>query len=193
MAPSPAARRWAVSLSCRQAVISDARPGRTAETPQEWGYDGNFREVVQTQSGVLSSDTTLVALTIGGNDAGFPLVMQQCALTGCPAEADVQRDIDDTMPEIEDVLEEINNKAPNANFILLGYPQLFNEDAVACVSGVGGAGMGRLNAMARYMAMKQEQLTASMCSRGIPVSYESPDSDFQAAEPAMILRASTRL
>ncbi|GAB2996322.1 hypothetical protein GCM10023080_073070 [Streptomyces pseudoechinosporeus] len=31
MAPSPAARRWEVSLSWRQAVISDVRPGRTAE------------------------------------------------------------------------------------------------------------------------------------------------------------------
>jgi hypothetical protein len=38
---------------------------------ETWGFDGNFHEKFQTDSGVLSSDTTLVMLTIGGNDARF--------------------------------------------------------------------------------------------------------------------------
>ncbi|MFF9172637.1 SGNH/GDSL hydrolase family protein [Streptomyces sp. NPDC014793] len=141
--------------------------------------DGQFHEIAQMKSGVLSADTTLVALTVGGNDAGFPGVMQSCATTGCPAEEDVDRDIDDTMPKIEKTLREIHDQAPNAKIILLGYPQLFNEDSLTCVSGVGGAGMIRVNAMARTMASKQEQMVASLRSAGLPVSYESPDPDFE--------------
>ncbi|MGQ4417457.1 SGNH/GDSL hydrolase family protein [Streptomyces sp. SAS_269] len=140
--------------------------------------DGQFHEMGQIKSGVLSTDTTLVALTVGGNDAGFPGVMQSCATTGCPAEDDVNRDIDNTMPKIERTLREIHDQAPNAKIVLLGYPRLFNEDSLTCVSGVGGAGMIRVNAMAQTMASKQQQLVTSLHSSGLPVSYESPDSDF---------------
>ncbi|WP_444537099.1 golvesin C-terminal-like domain-containing protein [Streptomyces sp. BR1] len=140
--------------------------------------DGQFHEAAQLKSGVLSSDTTLVALTIGGNDAGFPNVVRMCATTGCPSESDVQHDIDGTIPKIQKVLEEIHGKAGNAKIILMGYPQLFDESAVACVSGVGGAGMARLNAMARYMASQQGQLVASLQAKSLPVTYESPDDDF---------------
>ncbi|MGV9901141.1 hypothetical protein ACWDU8_01315 [Streptomyces sp. NPDC003388] len=97
-------------------------------------------------------DTTLVALTIGGNDAGFPSIMQSCALQGCPAEDDIDRAIDETMPKVEKTLREIHLQAPSAKIVLLGYPQLFDEDSLTCVSGAGGAGMIRINAMARTMA-----------------------------------------
>ncbi|MFG3102377.1 SGNH/GDSL hydrolase family protein [Streptomyces sp. NPDC048182] len=141
--------------------------------------DGQFHEMGQIKSGVLSRDTTLVALTVGGNDAGFPSVMQMCATTGCPSEDDVSGDIDDTIPKIEKVLREIHTQAPDAKIILMGYPQLFNEDSLTCVSGVGGAGMIRVNLMARTMADKQEQLVTSLHEAGLPVTYESPDSDFE--------------
>ncbi|GHH77219.1 hypothetical protein GCM10018793_24740 [Streptomyces sulfonofaciens] len=141
--------------------------------------DGEFHEMGQIKSGVLSADTTLVALSVGGNDAGFPSVMQMCATTGCPSEDDVDSDIDHTIPKIEKVLREIHTAAPNAKIVLMGYPQLFDEDVLLCVSGVGGAGMIRVNTMARYMADKQEQLVTSLRTAGLPVGYESPDGDFQ--------------
>ncbi|MCX4907537.1 SGNH/GDSL hydrolase family protein [Streptomyces sp. NBC_00878] len=144
-----------------------------------WGWDGNFREISQIDSGVLSSDTTLAALTIGGNDARFPFVLQMCATSGCPAEADVQRDIDDTMPRVEEVLRQIHGQAPNAKIVLLGYPRLFNADATLCVSGVGGAGMNRINSMAQYMEAKQRQLVQTLKAQQLPVTFESPDGDFE--------------
>ncbi|MDX3456140.1 GDSL-type esterase/lipase family protein [Streptomyces sp. ME02-8801-2C] len=168
-------------VSCSGAHTWQLLPGTpvNGDEVETWGFDGNFHEKFQSESGVLSEDTDLVALTIGGNDAGFPAVMQSCATTGCPAEDSVHADIDDTMPEIEKVLREINSAAPNAKIILLGYPRLFNEDVTLCVSGVGGAGMIRVNNMGEYMESKQQQLVASLKSAGLPVSYESPDSDFE--------------
>ncbi|GAA0617160.1 hypothetical protein GCM10010394_54150 [Streptomyces crystallinus] len=140
--------------------------------------DGQFHEAAQLTSGVLSSDTTLVALTIGGNDAGFPNVVRMCATTGCPSDGDVRHDVDSATPKIQKLLEEIHGRAGNAKIILMGYPQLFDESAVGCASGVGGAGMARLNAMARYMAEKQGELATSLQAKGLPVTFASPDDDF---------------
>ncbi|MFF3162141.1 SGNH/GDSL hydrolase family protein [Streptomyces sp. NPDC003273] len=115
---------------------------------------------------------------IGGNDAGFPSIMQSCALQGCPAEDDIDRAIDETMPKVEKTLREIHLQAPSAKIVLLGYPQLFDEDSLTCVSGVGGAGMIRINAMARTMASAQQQMVTALHASGVPVSCESPDPDF---------------
>ncbi|WP_103513201.1 SGNH/GDSL hydrolase family protein [Streptomyces sp. SM13] len=144
-----------------------------------WDMDGKFREKSQIDSGVLSDDTTLVALTIGGNDAGFPQVMTECATTGCPPEDDVKSDIDDAMSEVEEILRQIHGSAKNAKIVLLGYPRLFNASAITCVSGVGGVGMSRINALADYMTARHTQLVADLEAAKLPVSFESPDSDFE--------------
>lgn len=167
-------------VSCSGAHTWQLMPGTpTSDGKETWGFDGNFHEKFQIESGVLSADTDVVALTVGGNDAGFPAVMESCATTGCPADADVRADIDATMPEVEKVLREIHSVAGNAKIVLLGYPRLFNENVTLCVSGVGGAGMIRINNMGEYMESKQQALVASLKSQGLPVSFESPDSDFE--------------
>ncbi|MFI0989644.1 golvesin C-terminal-like domain-containing protein [Streptomyces exfoliatus] len=145
---------------------------------EKWGFDGNFHERFQIDSGVLSGDTDLVTLTVGGNDAGFPTVMQECATLGCPAESEVHADIDAAMPKIEDVLRRIHSEAGNAKIVLLGYPQIFNENSLTCVSGVGGAGMIRINDNAVYMEGKQRAVVDKLKAEGLPVFFESPDADF---------------
>ncbi|MFG2956661.1 SGNH/GDSL hydrolase family protein [Streptomyces sp. NPDC048291] len=156
-----------------------------ADDEETWGFDGNFHERFQIDSGVLSDDTDLVALTIGGNDAGFPDVMRMCATTGCPSEDDIESDIDDAVSGtqdstgVKDVLNAIHAEAPNADIVLLGYPRIFDENVTLCVSGVGGAGMARVDAMADYMETKQQELVDSLKLQGLPVSFASPDSDFE--------------
>ncbi|CAM5621061.1 SGNH/GDSL hydrolase family protein [Streptomyces canus] len=174
------------NVSCSGArawQVTSGLPSR--DGTETWGFDGNFRERFQVDSGALSGDTDLVALTIGGNDAGFPQVMQECALSGCPAETDVQSDVDDAvfgtpdLPGVKGALDEIHGAAPNAKIVLLGYPRLFNDSVIACVSGIGGVGVVRVNAMADYMEAKQQELVDSLKQQGLPVSFESPDSDFE--------------
>ncbi|MEU2429970.1 hypothetical protein ABZ611_10700 [Streptomyces sp. NPDC007861] len=83
--------------------------------------NGNFHEKTQIDSGVLSADTTLVMLTIGGNDARFDNKIQTCVIEGWPSEASMKADIDNAVSDTRTVLEQIHQKAPNASIHLMGY------------------------------------------------------------------------
>ncbi|RII06988.1 Lipase 1 precursor [Streptomyces sp. YIM 130001] len=167
------------SVDYQDVSCSGARTWQMSGGPKEWGYDGNFREMTQVDSGVLTDATTLVTLTAGGNDAKFADVIRMCATTGCPSDDDVRGDIDSIISDIEDVLRAVNFEASNAKIVLMGYPELFNADAVTCVSGVGGGGMSRINAHARYLETKQKDLVATLKGDGLPVTFESPNADFE--------------
>ncbi|MFF6794487.1 SGNH/GDSL hydrolase family protein [Streptomyces filamentosus] len=150
---------------------------------ETWGTDGNFHERFQVDSGVLSSDTDLVTLTIGGNDAGFPQVMQYCATIACPPEEDVQRGIDGAMPGVESALRRINSETGgHAKILLLSYPQLFNDKSLTCFSSIGvigGTDRARINKNAVYMEAKQRAVVDKLRAEGLPVFFESADADFQ--------------
>ncbi|MCX4981307.1 GDSL-type esterase/lipase family protein [Streptomyces sp. NBC_00572] len=169
------------NVSCSGAQSFQLKTGYPVDQSgnEKWGFDGNFHERFQIDSGVLSGDTDLVTLTIGGNDAGFPTVMQDCVTLGCPAEEDVHKDIDDAMPKIESLLRDIHTAAGGAKIVLLGYPKIFNENSLTCVSGVGGAGMIRINDNAEYMEAKQRAVVDKLKAEGKPIFFESPDGDFE--------------
>jgi hypothetical protein len=106
----------------------------------DWGGDGQFHEISQIDSGALSVDTTLVTLSIGGNDSRFSDLAAACAATDCSDSGYTFGD--DTQPlaqaepalingevrlSIQDVLTDIRAKAPNAKIVLMGYPELFSS------------------------------------------------------------------
>ncbi|WFE41391.1 SGNH/GDSL hydrolase family protein [Micromonospora sp. WMMD998] len=87
-------------------------------------------DVRNSQVGQLSSATTLVTITIGGNDAGFADVMTSCrfgstsscesAVNGAKAFATA------TLPgRLDATYAAIRERAPNARLVVLGYPRLF--------------------------------------------------------------------
>ncbi|MGR6321055.1 SGNH/GDSL hydrolase family protein [Micromonospora soli] len=87
-------------------------------------------DVINSQVGALSSGTTLVTITIGGNDAGFADVMTSCrfgststcenAVNGAKAFATT------TLPgRLDATYAAIRNRAPSARLVVLGYPRLF--------------------------------------------------------------------
>ncbi|MFD8687186.1 SGNH/GDSL hydrolase family protein [Streptomyces sp. NPDC059651] len=143
---------------------------------EHWGYDGNFHEKLQVDSGVLSGDTTLVMLTIGGNDARFDKKIQTCVIDGCASEASMQADIDDAVTATADLMTEIHAAAPNATISLMGYPLLFSRTE-ACSTLVSAAQRVILNDMAQYFEDQQKALAASMSADG--VRYRSPQSAFE--------------
>ncbi|GAA4341250.1 hypothetical protein GCM10023086_77440 [Streptomyces venetus] len=117
----------------------------TQGNPNAWGSDGNFHEKTQIDSGVLSADTTLVMLTIGGNDARFDNKIQTCVMEGCPSETSMKADIDTAVAETRTVLEQVHAQAPNAAISLMGYPLLFSRTQacstlVSVVAGPNGDG-----------------------------------------------------
>ena len=87
--------------------------------------------VVSSQISALSSATTLVSITIGGNDVGFSSVMETCVIfsTGtCVSAIDTaEGKISADLPgELDNVLSAIASRAPNARVVVLGYPDLYD-------------------------------------------------------------------
>jgi len=88
--------------------------------------------VLSGQVQALSARTTLVSLTVGGNDAGFSHVMDACVLqfwdSACQsavsaADAFIAR----TLPgRLDATLQAIRARAPAAKVVVVGYPDLYD-------------------------------------------------------------------
>jgi lysophospholipase L1-like esterase len=93
-------------------------------------------EVNSKQLGPLSSSTSLVTITIGGNDAGFSNVIINCALyyfTCGSAISEANEFIKKKLPSLlETTYKDIRAKATTAKVIVLGYPKLFTKEGATC-------------------------------------------------------------
>ena len=88
-------------------------------------------DVISGQVSALSTATTLVSITIGGNDAGFSSVMETCVLkstSSClSAVATSEAFVTKQLPTLLDAtLQAIRAHAPNAGIVVLGYPDLYD-------------------------------------------------------------------
>lgn len=87
-------------------------------------------DVLNNQLSSLSSTTTMVTITIGGNDAGFADVMTSCrfgSTSNCTnAVNEAKAFATGTLPaRLDRTYAAIRDRAPNARLIVLGYPRLF--------------------------------------------------------------------
>jgi lysophospholipase L1-like esterase len=87
--------------------------------------------VLRTQLAALSTATTLVSITIGGNDVGFSPTLETCILHGqgsCVSAITAdERQIAATLPgRLDTVLAGIRARAPGARVVVLGYPALYD-------------------------------------------------------------------
>jgi lysophospholipase L1-like esterase len=93
-------------------------------------------DVNQKQLGTLSSGTSLVTVTIGGNDAGFSNVIINCALyffTCGSAISEADEFIQKKLPGLlETTYKDIRAKATVAKVVVLGYPKLFTKEGTTC-------------------------------------------------------------
>jgi lysophospholipase L1-like esterase len=127
------------SGSCKRSP--DAYPAKIAAAR---GYSLNFEacsgakttEVNEKQLGRLGSATSLVTITIGGNDAGFSNVIINCALyyfTCGGAINEANEFIAKKLPGLLDATyKDIRAKATTAEVIVLGYPKLFTKEGATC-------------------------------------------------------------
>ena len=88
-------------------------------------------DVLSSQVPALSTSTTLVSITIGGNDAGFASVMETCVLastsTCLNAIATAEAFITTQLPgRLNQTLQAIAADAPNATVVVLDYPELYD-------------------------------------------------------------------
>jgi lysophospholipase L1-like esterase len=108
-------------------------------------------DVIDSQLSALSASTTLVSITIGGNDAGFATVMETCVLeptssclsTVSAAEAFVAG----TLPgRLDATFADIRADAPDATVVVLGYPDLYDLSRSASCIGLSTADRTALDA-----------------------------------------------
>lgn len=95
------------------------------------------------QIDALSAETTVVTLTIGGNDIGFSEVAESCITLNpfshpCldkykPGGKDILAErIAATAPKVAAVLQDIHTFAPLAKIYVLNYPAIFPETGFGC-------------------------------------------------------------
>jgi lysophospholipase L1-like esterase len=88
-------------------------------------------DVLGSQVSALSASTTLVSITIGGNDAGFSSVMETCVLkstSSCvSAVSAAESFVASQLPaKLNTTLQTVRQHAPAARIIVLGYPDLYD-------------------------------------------------------------------
>ncbi|MFF9409343.1 SGNH/GDSL hydrolase family protein [Streptomyces anandii] len=87
-------------------------------------------DVLANQLAPLNSGTSLVSISIGGNDAGFSDVMTTCVLQSdstCISRINTAKAyVDSTLPgKLDNLYSVIRSKAPSAHVVVLGYPRFY--------------------------------------------------------------------
>jgi lysophospholipase L1-like esterase len=93
--------------------------------------------VISSQLSALSSSTTLVSITVGGNDVGFSSIMQTCALQGTSAcvgaVQSAENQAQTVLPGLlNTVYNGIRSHAPTARVVVLDYP-VFYQLGTVCI------------------------------------------------------------
>ncbi|TDB91706.1 SGNH/GDSL hydrolase family protein [Actinomadura sp. KC216] len=170
-----------------------ARSFRFAKGTSFWACSGatindflNGRNGEPSQLGRISADTSLVTLSIGGNDVGFSTVLSGCVVKmpwskGCTRQGeDVAGRMAELRRSLPDLLDKITARAPRARVVLMGYPKAFSE-----VSGVDGdnitvADQRWLNARAydlsRLIRQSAQEADARIAARNGQGSVEFVDA-----------------
>lgn len=127
-----------IGLSLRDATCSGAKTNHMTE-PQSVDPDGPN----PPQFDSLDSTTTVVSLTIGGNDIGFSEVAESCITVNpfshpCLDKYNsggvdqLKARIEATAPKVAAVLQGIHARSPAANIYVLNYPAIFPETGFGC-------------------------------------------------------------
>lgn len=151
------------------------------------GYTLNFRacagatvpDVQSSQLGALSSTTTQVTISVGGNDAGFADVLTECALPAWASNCD--RAVDGAQAFVRDVLPgrlatlygQIRSRAPQARVVVVGYPRVFMGEDCNALTWFSPQEQTRLNATA-------DRLNAVLSTRASAAgfTFANPTSAF---------------
>ncbi len=174
-------------VACSGAVtwqIDGGPTGRSIPTswlePAEYQKgEGQFRHIRQLDSGVLTDDTTLVTLSIGGNDAGFGSIVVECLVSPFGCDPEVVKNVykgkvNDLQARIREVLTRVRDKARNAKIVLMGYPELLSTTRT-CIAAIKPAETAALAELAQHMNQK---LGETVNSLGAQFSFADPRGRF---------------
>ncbi|HEX3790758.1 MAG TPA: SGNH/GDSL hydrolase family protein [Pseudonocardiaceae bacterium] len=141
------------SGSCDRSPESYAALWATAHSASAFDFaacsGARTADVISGQLGGLSSSTNLVTITVGGNDAGFSTVMEDCILetdSGCHSVVtNAENYVQTTLPGLLDTTyADIRGHAPNATVDVLGYPRFYQVGG-SCILGLSDTKRGYIN------------------------------------------------
>jgi hypothetical protein len=215
-AANPGSKDEFYFTACSGAVTTQLTLNAVDSPPTTYDTNGNtdwgtaqdlYGELPQTDQGWLTSKTSLVTMTIGGNDARFSDVITGCilTLTDCTSPTyELTRNSNgavDPQPLIDfeptviglvkahltAVYDAVSALAPNAEIIVLGYPDLFPANPQSsCLLGLGmslsSADQAWLNQMGTLLDSTVKSAVTAAAGQGIDIHYVDPSSGFSGHE-----------
>jgi lysophospholipase L1-like esterase len=154
------------SGSCDQST--NAYPALWAAANQPASYTAKTcsgattASVISSQLSALSAATTLVSITVGGNDVGFSSVMETCVLSSTSSCASAVHSAEGLVAsqlpgELNSVLGDIRADAPKARVVVLGYPELYDLSKSSSCIGLSTTDRTDLDAAADQLDQQIEQ------------------------------------
>ena len=124
---------YTLSSSCRRGVY--AYPWLVAQQRADTSLTfvacsgATTSSLLANQIASVTADTTIVTVTIGGNDIGFANLIVQCTLASCSTALDNTRASLRTVlaPRLDAVYSAIRSRALSARVVVLGYPFIFSS------------------------------------------------------------------
>ena len=141
------------SGNCKRSTNAYPYLWRNANAPSSFAFvacsGATTASVSSGQLGALSSSTTLVSITAGGNDVGFADVMQTCVLQ---SEANCVNRVNAAVSQMQNSLpgsldslyDGIRARAPQAQVVVLGYPRFYKLSG-SCIAGLTETERGAIN------------------------------------------------
>jgi len=133
-------------------------------------------DLLANQLPSVTATTTLVTMTIGGNDIGFANLIYQCTLGDCSAALDATRaNLETTLgASLDRVYTEVKSRAAfGAKIVVLGYPRVFSSASCFGTLGISSTERTKANALADAL----DQVTAAHAAAD-GVTYKSAISAF---------------
>lgn len=163
------------------------------------GDVGQYNEGSQIDQGYLDQNTTVVTISLGGNDARFQDILTHCVeverlggvvpcqdttLSGDNAplsQVEPDRMATTVMAAVQKAVQQIHAKAPNARIEFMGYPEVISKDSGAtseCVTLFGGSTIAWFTQMVDGFAADYQQLIGNLAGQGIDVRFINPIAAF---------------
>lgn len=147
------------SGDCRRSTVAYPELWASANSPASFDFPACSgavtTDVINNQLGALDAGTTLVSVTIGGNDAGFADTMMTCVLSGTSACLDKVDEghtyVEEELPgRLDAVYDAISAAAPNAEVVVLGYPHIY-EVGGSCLFGISEQSRAAINGASDHL------------------------------------------
>ncbi|MER5642650.1 hypothetical protein ABT095_37655 [Kitasatospora sp. NPDC002227] len=194
-------------LACGGATTVDLTSAAVDNPPTpddkytDWGQPHqSYGEYQQLDDGYLNNDTTLVTVSVGGDDARFAKVLLGCiaSTSDCTApdfHLTLDNGVVDPQPlvqyepyliktllpaHLKTVYEAIYKKAPNARIVVVGYPHLFSPSPVTGCSGLGTGNQQWMNQMADALDNTISSVVSQVAAEGVTIGFVDPRAAWDA-------------